>query len=295
MEYFQKDIFKTNLSSLYTAIFAGADKFEGEISSENFTLKMPVNGTETYFIEGKPYKIKANNFLIANPENNITAYLNSKKMVSGIYIGLSKGIINNTYARLSQTPIGILDNIDFFNGEIRFLEHSYSSKFEKVGFLLQSLKRNFLDGKINQTFDVDFFFYALSEALINKQKKIYDSLNQFNQIKTCTREELYRRVDIMNQYIHDNYKENIDIDELSKSALLSKFHAIRSYQKIFGVTPYQKIILLRIEEGKRLLVKGYSISEIATIVNFTDYRAFSKVFKKVYNISPTQYRLVFKQ
>ena len=53
----------------------------------------------------------------------------------------------------------------------------------------------------------------------------------------------------------------------------------------------QLITKLRVEEAARLLrSEQLSISEIAAQVGIPDFNYFSKVFKKVTNLSPTAYR-----
>ena len=94
----------------------------------------------------------------------------------------------------------------------------------------------------------------------------------------------------MDDYIHDNYKKDITLDKLSQISLLSKYHALRCYQKINNITPYKKILMLRLEEAKQLIKKGMSIRDVAYETNFADYRAFSKKFKMYFKMTPSQYK-----
>ena len=135
------------------------------------------------------------------------------------------------------------------------------------------------------------FYLSLAELLINLQLDIYSQVNKLQYVKLSTREEIYHRVTVMNDYIEANYKTDITIDQLSQLSCLSKYHAIRSYQKIFGITPYQKIQALRLSEAKQLILKGMPIKQVALETNFPDYRALSKQFKKHFYTTPTQFKI----
>ena len=78
------------------------------------------------------------------------------------------------------------------------------------------------------------------------------------------------------------------VDDLAKVACLSKYHALRSYQKIKRVTPYQKVLSLRLEESMRLISIWYSIAETAMLTQFSDRRALSRAFKKYFGYTPSK-------
>ena len=57
------------------------------------------------------------------------------------------------------------------------------------------------------------------------------------------------------------------------------------------MTPFEYINTLRIKEGERLLeVTSKSAESIAYECGFGDYSQFYKAFKKIYNISPVEWR-----
>ena len=86
-------------------------------------------------------------------------------------------------------------------------------------------------------------------------------------------------------FIRENYLSNLDLDQVSSIALLSKFHLIRLYKSIYGKTPYQEILQLRLERSKDLLKEGKSYQEIADQLHFTDGKAFAKSFKKRFGMN----------
>ena len=64
---------------------------------------------------------------------------------------------------------------------------------------------------------------------------------------------LYRRIVQAKLFIDNNYAENIDLDNISDEAYFSKFHFIRLFKNIYGKTPHQYLIFVRIEKAIELL------------------------------------------
>ena len=67
----------------------------------------------------------------------------------------------------------------------------------------------------------------------------------------ATRESIERAI----EYIWERYSEPVSLDELSRSALLSRFHFARTFREITGVTPGRFLSAVRIHQAKRLLVE----------------------------------------
>ncbi len=85
--------------------------------------------------------------------------------------------------------------------------------------------------------------------------------------------------------------EQLDIDTLAASVNLSKFHFIKKYKDVTGTTPINHFIHLKIERACHLLdISSRTIAEVAFMVGYEDAYYFSRIFKKVMGISPTQYR-----
>lgn len=85
--------------------------------------------------------------------------------------------------------------------------------------------------------------------------------------------------------------EQLDIDTMAASVNLSKFHFIKKYKDATGTTPINHFIQLKIERACHLLdISTKTIAEVAFMVGYEDAYYFSRIFRKVMGISPTQYR-----
>ncbi len=79
------------------------------------------------------------------------------------------------------------------------------------------------------------------------------------------------------------------IEQFANEIYVSKYHYIRKFREISGLTPHQFQIQSRIRMAQKILTYQSQIADIASIVGFFDQSHFNKYFKKVVGISPTEY------
>lgn len=93
------------------------------------------------------------------------------------------------------------------------------------------------------------------------------------------------------EYIHTHYTEQMNIDALAAIALQSRFHFIRSFKAMMGVTPYQYILHLRVEQAKLQLQRTSStVTDISYSLGFSSTSQFYRTFLKSAGMTPEKYR-----
>jgi len=103
------------------------------------------------------------------------------------------------------------------------------------------------------------------------------------------RQYLIDRIVKAKQTIDKHYSE-IDLNLISREALLSKFHLIRLFRICYGKTPYQLLTEKRIQTAETLLSNGASVSETCFQLGFDSRASFSIYFKKHLGLTPTNYK-----
>lgn len=91
-------------------------------------------------------------------------------------------------------------------------------------------------------------------------------------------------------YIINHLDRKITLIELSKIAGMDKFKFLRWFKKHTGLTPFNYIILNRIERGKRLIRKGKPLIYAALDSGFYDQSHFTNYFKYFVGITPKEYQ-----
>lgn len=98
-------------------------------------------------------------------------------------------------------------------------------------------------------------------------------------------------IDKATMYFNEHYSEDISIDEYAQNNHVSVSWFIRNFKQCTGSTPMQYILSKRIYNAEILLHDStYNVTEIAEIVGYDNPLYFSRIFKKVKGISPSEYR-----
>ena len=105
------------------------------------------------------------------------------------------------------------------------------------------------------------------------------------------RQYLYRRVVRAKLYIDEAFASNIELTNIAGEACFSKFHFIRLFKTIYGKTPHQYLIYVRIESAKLLLANGETVAKACYSVGFDSITSFTSLFKRRTGLTPAAYQL----
>lgn len=107
--------------------------------------------------------------------------------------------------------------------------------------------------------------------------------------KKLTRTELY--ISAAENYIKSNIHKKVTVQEVADFLGISRNHLSRIYKQATETTIQQYIISIKLDTAAQYLKNtDLSIGEIASNVGYSDSLEFSKVFKKYFNVSPSQWR-----
>lgn len=95
----------------------------------------------------------------------------------------------------------------------------------------------------------------------------------------------------LKNYLDKNYSQKITLDDLSGRFLINKFYLTRIFKAQFGVSVNNYLLQKRITHAKQLLrFTDQTVEEIGAECGMGDLYYFSRMFKKVEGISPSEYR-----
>jgi AraC family transcriptional regulator len=95
------------------------------------------------------------------------------------------------------------------------------------------------------------------------------------------------------QFIHDNYARDVGLDDIAAAAHLSPSQLTRLIKQTLGVSPYQHVIQVRVNNARHLLSAGSgrrSLAEIASAVGFADQSHLTRHFKRLTGVTPRRFR-----
>ncbi len=105
---------------------------------------------------------------------------------------------------------------------------------------------------------------------------------------------LYLRVVKTKKYLDHSFAESISLNAMIAEAHISKYHFIRLFKQMYGMTPHQYLISVRLQNAKHQLKwTDDSISKICYEVGFDSVSSFCNLFKRITSQTPTEFRNAF--
>jgi AraC-like DNA-binding protein len=100
-----------------------------------------------------------------------------------------------------------------------------------------------------------------------------------------------RRIARALRHIERRVAEPIDLEALSSVAAMSKYHFLRTFRCVTGLTPYQHVLGRRLNRAA-LALRGPDepIASVAYDAGFSDLSTFNRRFRAVFGQSPGEYR-----
>ena len=149
--------------------------------------------------------------------------------------------------------------------------------------------------------------YSLDATVIIRKmsvdivQKSYDSISDFHIYIATMCNLLYREISESQtttplvhkviSYIQDNYCYDISMNDIAVEIGMNKDHLSKVFQQNKGVTPIDYLNNYRLEQAKKMLLKGgLSISDVPSLCGFNSSSYFCRVFKQSTGLSPKDYR-----
>lgn len=103
------------------------------------------------------------------------------------------------------------------------------------------------------------------------------------------------RVNAILEYINGHYAEKIMLDDLVEIVHINKFYICKIFQQCTGKTVLNYINVVRVQKAvEKLISTNESVTNIAFAVGFQDLNYFSRIFKSVIGVSPTDIRKKYR-
>lgn len=99
------------------------------------------------------------------------------------------------------------------------------------------------------------------------------------------------RLQLMMQYIHENYDRKLLLEDIAGRGMVSKSTALNLFRSYLDDTPVHYLLRYRLQEAAKLLVTTEKkIEGVSQASGFENVEYFCKSFKKHYQMTPTEYR-----
>lgn len=256
---------------------------EGRITwhwHKEFQLSYVLSDAVRFSVDGKEIILNPGEGIIinANVLHHIMPHNENCRMISimfdsSLISGGENSIIRTKYVNpvLNNKNIKYIllkGNTSWENEVLRYTK-MIKEQFDKQDFLYELKIRNYLS---------DIWLILLNELGISNESTCM-----------CTHDD--KRVKESIEFIHQNYAEKITLDNIAKSANVSRSECCRSFKRVLKMTPFEYLMEYRILKSLQYLADSdESISNIAFLVGFSGISYYSKVFKDFMKCTPSEYR-----
>ena len=239
-----------------------------------------LEGEYSSLLENQMYHLKKGDFLLIDANVMHKYHFIEKKHDSSRRI-----ILWITKATLDQLAAGNMDLTACFRSH-DYCAYHFPIYYEEMlrGYLMKLALSEVLEGQPLDSKEVmDRGYLTLFFSYLN--------LLCLNQEYLFKKEETISHplVETVSAYIDAHITNSISIDELASAVHMSKYHFLRKFKELTGVTAHTFITNKRLINALAGLKEGKSITRVYQENGFSDYSSFLRNFKKTFGVSPGKY------
>lgn len=98
------------------------------------------------------------------------------------------------------------------------------------------------------------------------------------------------KVEKIIQHMHQHIGDKVTLTELSELVQLAPTYLSRTFKETTGYTVIEFFNKMKIDRAKELLIEGdKKVKEVSQALGYTDEFYFSRIFKRIEGISPSEY------
>lgn len=269
-----------NFSKKIPFAFYETDSRQEMIHSHDcLELNYITDGSGYYLIEDKTYSItKGDIFIINNLEHHMAIHENNLKMQVFVF--------DQNF---------VWDSSDEYDYLKPFFERGagFSNKIDQSSVKYHPIKNAIFHIKEEYELQNNGWELMTKAWLMVSLALLYRYYSDQNALDTVVQRNSYQRIRKVVEYIHENFAEELSLAELSEVALMTKTYLSAYFSNVMHMRVFDYIELVRVNHAKVLLqTTDLSILEIAFQSGFKSSSYFSRVFKKIMNITPGEYRKI---
>jgi AraC family transcriptional regulator len=234
---------------------------------QRLSIKVARGGRERYFIDSRSIAVDDDSFLILNDNRVYGSRFDSSGELESFSIFFRPGMAEEVLGALQASVERGLDRGADSLQPVEFSEalHPHDSTVSPVLRYIQYGVRAGVD-------DGDWYeeqFQFLLERMLAHQRRVTQRLERLPALKSATRCEVGRRLALAVDLVHARYQDDIGLADMAQAACLSKFHFLRLFTELHGLTPHAYLQRKRALAAARLLDRGgQSATAIAARVGF---------------------------
>ncbi len=256
-------------------------KYEKSVQESSFSIFTNKKGTVNLRTKRRELRVCEQTFYVCNPFESFNYGIESEEEVETFNIHLNYVFYTKALYAFLNSNEKLLDKPFDHNAKYRFVNQLHF-RTSSVNYLFNSYKQN----------EEEIFLGEILRKCLLLDFEERSRILKIPVIKESTKKELAKRMTIVKDYIYGNYNDpELSVKKLSSLVSMSHFHFLRTFKRVYGISPYQYIKGVRIEKAKYLIRKtNLTIREISDLTGFQESNSIYPILKKDLSETPQKYR-----
>lgn len=236
-----------------------------------YILHFVISGKGFYSIDGNTYPLEAGQMFLITPGKHVSYGSDSQDPLDYAWIGF-KGL--RVDAILKQCGFSEKHLVLSLSIDMEVI-------LDRINNILDCRALTPADELRREALMLAIFSKLIDNYALHRQKLSSDSNNRSSGVY----------IELAIEHINNYYNDGCNVSDIAKHIGISRAYLNHIFQKELGMSIQKFLIDFRMHKAASLLVNTpYSINEIAQAIGYEDQLAFSKAFKKKFEVSPKNYR-----
>jgi len=149
--------------------------------------------------------------------------------------------------------------------------------------LLNRIVQIYTENHQDRSFMIDLAVSELIVRLLRHQTREFI-------ISHCDTQPDHNGINAVIAHIRQNLESNLDFEQLSKIACMSRTKFFNEFKQNLGCTPKDFLFQTRLKRAAQMLEQNENITAVCFATGFKNSSHFSRSFKAFYGMSPSQYK-----
>jgi len=268
-------------------VLAKCRRVEYPMFAQRLSIKVASGGRERYFLTdpGRQVDVDDDNYLILNDGRVYASSIEQERELESFSIFFRPGLAEEV-RNVMRTPASrALDGGSARVAAPDFPEYLQAHDHRTTPVL------NYIRHHVRMGIDDPHWYEEqlafLLERMLQQRESEHARIAELPALRSATRAEVHRRVMRAANYIHSNFERDLSLDQLAHEACLSKFHFLRLFRQVTGLTPYSYLLRKRTLVARRLISSTQlGFDEIALQVGFAARSSLFRQMRRWLGTSP---------
>jgi AraC-like DNA-binding protein len=263
------------------AVIAGTDRnVEYMPFRQRLSIKVARGGRERYYLDGRSIAVDDDCYLILNDNRTYSSRFEPDVDIESFSIFFRPGLAEEVQGALARSlERALADGAAETPQPVEFAE-----ALQPHDSVVTPALRHVEAGVKAGIEDADWYeeqFQFLLSRMLSHQGRLRQRLLALPALKSATRREIHRRLALAVDLVHSAYERDIGLAEMAEAACLSKFHFLRLFTELHGITPHAYLQRKRALAARRLL-EGTELtaSQVAARVGFNSRSTMARQLRR---------------